>query len=108
MEKAKILDMLIRQQGYNPKSFASKCGMPYTTLYNILKKGVGKASVDNIIIICHNLGITVDQLEEMAKGEKTETESTSYNDVELLVARNGKNMTTEQRMRLIKLLSEID
>ncbi len=33
---------------------------------------------------------------------------TSYEDVELLVARNGKKMTTEQRMRLIKLLSEID
>lgn len=31
-----------------------------------------------------------------------------YEDVEKLVARNGKNMTTEQKMRLIKLLSEIE
>ena len=31
----------------------------------------------------------------------------SFNDVEGLVARNGKKMSTEQKMRLIKLLSEI-
>lgn len=108
MEKAKILEMLIRQQGYNPKSFAAKCNMPYTTLYNILKKGVGRASVDNIITICHNLGITVDQLEEMATGEIREVKEPSFEDVEKLVARNGKAMTTEQKMRLIKLLSEIE
>lgn len=32
----------------------------------------------------------------------------TYDDVERLVARNGKNLTTEQKMRLIKLLSEIE
>ena len=32
----------------------------------------------------------------------------SYADVEQLIARNGKEYTTEQKMRLIKLLSEID
>ena len=33
---------------------------------------------------------------------------TSYEDVEQLIARNGKDFSTEQKMRLIKLLSEID
>ena len=32
----------------------------------------------------------------------------SYEDVEQLLARNGKEFSTEQKMRLIKLLSEID
>ncbi len=32
----------------------------------------------------------------------------SYEDVEQLIARNGKEFSTEQKMRLIKLLSEID
>ena len=32
----------------------------------------------------------------------------SYEDVEQLIARNGKDFSTEQKMRLIKLLSEID
>ena len=32
----------------------------------------------------------------------------SYEDVEQLIARNGKDFSTEQKMRLIKLLSKID
>lgn len=108
MEKAKILERLIKEQGYNLKAFAEKCGIPYTTLYGIMKNGVGKATVDNVIIICHNLGITVDQLEDMVKGEASVPSEPTYDDVERLVARNGKNLTTEQKMRLIKLLSEIE
>lgn len=106
MEKARILERMIKEQGYSLKSFAAKCGIPYTTLYGIMKNGVGKATVDNVIIICHNLGITVDQLETMAKTEQSSYEPT-YEDVERLVARNGKQMSVEQKMRLIKLLSEI-
>ena len=43
----------------------------------------------------------------MACGEGTSHEP-SYEDVEQLIARNGKDFSTEQKMRLIKLLSEID
>lgn len=107
MEKAMILENLIKEQGYNLKSFAAKCGIPYTTLYGIMKNGVGKATVDNVMIICHNLGITVDHLEEMAKGGSRKTFEPTYEDIQGLVARNGKQMTTEQKMRLIQLLSEI-
>ena len=53
------------------------------------------------------IGITVDELEKMAECEKSTTEPT-YEDVEQLVARNGKNLSVEQKMRLIKLLSEIE
>lgn len=107
MEKAKILERLIKEQGYSIRSFAQKCGIPESTLYTILKKGVGRASVDNIIIICQNLGIKVEELELLATGEIAHTEP-SYEDVESLIARNGKEFSTEQKMRLIKLLSEID
>ena len=55
MEKARILERLIKENGYSVRSFALKCGIPESTLYTILKKGVGRASVDNIIIICKNL-----------------------------------------------------
>lgn len=37
-----------------------------------------------------------------------DSEEPEYQDVELLIARNGKEFSTEQKMRLIKLLSEID
>ncbi len=107
MEKARILEQLIKEQGYSLKAFAEKCGIPYTTLYGILKKGVGRASVDNVIQICQNLGITVEDLEEMSTGEKQKNEP-SYDDVERLIARNGKQMSKEQKLRLIQLLSEVE
>ena len=107
MEKAKILEQLIKSQGYSLKAFAEKCGIPYTTLYGIMKNGVGRASVDNVIQICKTLGITVEELESMA-GSEVSAHEPSYEDVEQLIARNGKDFSTEQKMRLIKLLSEID
>ena len=107
MEKAKIIERLIKESGCNVRAFAQKCGIPESTLYTILKKGAGRASTDNIIIICDNLGITVEQLKEMANGEEVSI-APSYEHTEQLIARNGKNFSTEQKMKLIKLLSEID
>ena len=108
MEKAKILERLIKEQGYSLKSVASKCGLPYTTLYGIMKNGVGKATVDNVMAICHGLGITMDDLEKMANDKKIIRPEPTYADVERLVARNGKQMSADQKLRLIKLLSEIN
>lgn len=108
MEKAKILERLIKESGYSIRSFALKCGIPESTLYTILKKGVGRASVDNIIIICRNLGLKVEELEEMAKGSSSENTVPTYKDVELMIARNGKEFSPEEKMKLIKMLSELN
>ena len=105
MEKARVLEELIKKQGLNARSFAEKCGLPYTTVYTILKNGAGKANVNNIIVMCKILGITVEQLDEMSKGIPSSTYEPSYEDVESLIARNGKDFSTEQKMKLIKLLS---
>lgn len=108
MNRERIIQQLIKEKGYNLKSFASKCDIPYTTLYGIMKNGVGKATVDNVMAICHGLGITMDDLEKMANSKKVIKQEPTYEDVEQLVARNGKKMSVEQKMRLIKLLSEIE
>lgn len=107
MEKAKILSELIKSQGYSVRAFAQKCNIPESTLYTILRRGVGRATMDNILVICRNLGITVEQMEELADGLLKENIEPTYEDTKKLIARNGKKMTTEQKMELIKLLSEI-
>lgn len=107
MNKAKILEKLIKESGYSVRSFALKCGIPESTLYTILKKGVGRASVDNIILICQTLGITVEELDKMAKGSEPAPEP-SYEDVERLIARRGKYLNQEQKLRLIQLLTGIE
>ncbi len=62
MDKAKILKNLIEQKYSSVKEFAQYCDLPYTTVYTILKNGVGKATVNNIIAICQKLNITIEQL----------------------------------------------
>lgn len=108
MEKAKILEKLIKEQGYSLKAFAAKCGIPYTTLYGIIKNGVGRATMDNILIICRCLGIKVEELEEMAEGAHIEDCEPSYEDIQSLIARNGKNLTLEQKQEIIKSLLSND
>lgn len=60
MKRAEVLKELIDKTGMDLKTFAEeKADIPYTTLYSILKRGVGKASVDSVIKICKALDITV-------------------------------------------------
>lgn len=65
MDRNELIIKLIKEAGYSSvKAFAEKCGMPYTTLHSMLKRGIGNASIDNVMLICKNLGITVEQLEK--------------------------------------------
>ena len=51
MEKASVLERLIKEKGYSVRSFAQKCEIPESTVYTILKKGVGRASVNNVSLL---------------------------------------------------------
>lgn len=107
MEKAKILEQLIKESGVSIRAFAEKCGLPESTVYTILKNGAGKANVNNIIAMCKELGITVEQLDNMSKGITHEEVQPTYEDLKNLIARNGKDMSPEEKMELIKMLSTL-
>ncbi|MED1408047.1 XRE family transcriptional regulator [Bacillus paramycoides] len=66
MKKAEIITHLIKEAGYSKRAFAEKIGLPPTTLQSMLSRGIGKASVDNVIKVCRGLGITTDDLERLA------------------------------------------
>jgi molybdenum cofactor biosynthesis enzyme MoaA len=65
--KAKVLAALIDRKG-SRRAFAESIGLPPTTLQSMLTRGVGRASIDNVMKVCRALGITVEQLEAMAQG----------------------------------------
>ena len=73
-----------------------------------MKKGAGKANVNNVIAMCRALGITVEELDEMSKGVPSEKCGQSYENVERLITRNSRQMTEAQKLRLIQLLSEVE
>lgn len=44
------------------KDFATKADLPYGTVDTILRRGIHKASVTNVIAMCKTLGISADEL----------------------------------------------
>ncbi|MGG3737574.1 XRE family transcriptional regulator [Aeribacillus pallidus] len=69
MKREEIISRLIDEKFDSKRQFAEYINIPPTTLQSILKRGIGKASIDNVISICRGLGITVDDLERMANQE---------------------------------------
>lgn len=105
MEKAKVLDRLIKESGMSVRAFSEKCGLPESTVYTILKKGAGKANVNNVIAMCKTLGITVEELDEMSNGIKIEPD---YKDVLTVYTRSRKNLSQEEKMRLARIILSDD
>lgn|SRR5690625_2569438 len=66
-KRTKILEDLIDETGLSKKAFAEKIGIPPTTLRSMLLRGIGNASVNNVIKVCEGLGITVDELQRRAE-----------------------------------------
>ncbi|WP_312116594.1 helix-turn-helix domain-containing protein [Brevibacillus reuszeri] len=71
-KRAEILAELIDKKG-SRRAFAEEIGLPPTTLQSILTRGVGRASIDNIIKVCRALGISVEELDAMAAGREVQT-----------------------------------
>lgn len=73
-KRTQILEHLIKETGLSKKAFAEKIGVPPTTLRSMLDRGIGNASIDNVIKVCEGLGITTDELVKMAEGQSVKKE----------------------------------
>lgn len=94
-----------RRLGMTTAELAEKSGVPKGTLDKILSGVTKDPKLETLKAIARVLGCTLDDFDDVSR---TKTIEPSYEDVEQLIARNGKEFSTEQKMRLIKLLSEID
>lgn len=66
MRRAETVKRMIDEMGLSTKAFAEKAGLPYTTLRSMLNRGLGGASVDNVLKITKTLGITVEELDRLS------------------------------------------
>lgn len=73
MEREYIIKELIKSSGQSNRAFAEQAGIPSTTLQSMLTRGIGNASVDNVLKVLKELGITYEQLEIMANEDSIET-----------------------------------
>lgn len=72
--RTEVIKKLISENSTSQKAFAESIDIPYTTLRSMLERGIGNASVDNVLKVCKGLGITTDELEKMANGEEINNE----------------------------------
>lgn len=99
----KKLDIIMKEQGTNANELAQKIGVAPTTIYSMIKRDSKKADIEVLIKISKELGVEP----EYFCDDSISINEPTYEDTKRLIARNGKHMTTEQKMELIKLLSEI-
>lgn len=98
------IDKLMKERGTNANELAQKIGIAPTTIYSMIKRDSRKADIDILICIAKELGVEPEYFCSDEIAIKTEP---TYEDVELLIARNGKKMSKEQKLKLIQMLSEI-
>ena len=94
-----------KKLGLTTEDLSEKSGVPLGTLNKILSGATKDPKLETLKSIAHVLGLSLDDFDDR---EKKVVPEPTYADVERLVARNGKQMSVEQKMRLIKLLSEIN
>ncbi len=85
---------------------AEKIGVKTTTV-STWERGASSPDIETLYIICKLFNVSLDEMYGVNTENGYEEDDTSYENVEKLIARNGKTLSTEQRMELIKLLSEI-
>lgn len=69
MKRNEILRELMYQKNITTAELVRITGIPYSTVKSILENGVEKSGYSNVCALCDALGITTDELEQLA-GQK--------------------------------------
>ncbi len=102
-----LKELIIERYG-SLKKFADKVPIPWSTLDSLLKRGISNSNISNVIKICKELDISVD---EIAKGRITSNDE--YRNSEIFssdiraIARGAQNLTQEKRELLAKLVQSM-
>lgn len=99
------LDILIKERNTNVNELAQKIGVAPTTIYSMIKRDSKKADIEVLFKIARELDVDAEYFCDT--DNQMEQPEPPYINVEQLIARNSKEFSTEQKMRLIKLLSEL-
>jgi Predicted transcriptional regulator len=100
----RIREMRIKR-GYTLAYVAEKLGIKEATMQRYESGEIKNIKHETITSLSEILNCSPSYL---MGWEQSITPEPSYEDVEQLIARGGKDFSTEQKMRLIKLLSELD
>ncbi len=93
MTREEKIKQIIKDKGFSLKAFAIYADIPYTTLYSMLERGIGKASVDNVIKVCRALNIQLEDLEDQPSPSP---------EIHTIAAHALSDLTQEEQEKLIE------
>jgi transcriptional regulator with XRE-family HTH domain len=96
---------LKKKLGLTNEELSRLSGVPKGTIDKILSGVTKDPKLETLKAIARVLGCTLDDFDDTEN--KPEPSEPTYEDLQHLIARNGKNLSTEEKMKLIKMLSEL-
>ncbi|MBE5967693.1 MAG: helix-turn-helix transcriptional regulator [Lachnospiraceae bacterium] len=94
-----------KKMGLTNEELSRLSGVPKGTIDKILSGVTKDPKLETLKAIARVLGCSLDDFDD-TENRTTHSEPT-YEDLHYLIARNGKNLSTEEKMNLIKMLSEL-
>ena len=103
------LKVLILTRYKSIREFAVAINIPYSTIDNILKRGIDTTSITNIFKICKKLDISVDALSE---GEifhnKIKSHYEELSEVELYLVRKFQSFDIGGQEKIIEYMKDLE
>lgn len=94
-----------KKLGMTTEELSEKSGVPIGTLNKILSGATKDPKLETLKAIARVLGLSLDDFDDSSR--KTIYEPT-YDDIQSLIARNGKKLTLEQKQDIIRTLLSDD
>lgn len=105
-----VFKQLRLREHFSQQELADRLGISKSTV-SMYENGNREPDLETLEQIADLFNVDMDYLigrKKIPNEYRSNTTQSSYYDVEALIARNGKEMSKDQKLRLIKLLSEIE
>lgn len=94
-KRTEMIKEMIEKGWKSKRSFAEHAGIPASTLSSMLERGIGNASVDNVLKVCAGLGITTDELLKLSE-ENSTTVSSNSTTLKTIAAHIDEDVTEDE------------
>ena len=96
---------LKKKKGLTNEELSTLSGVPKGTIDKILSGVTKDPKLETLKAIARVLECSLDDF--IDSSDKASKPEPTYEDLQYLIARNGKSLSTEEKMKLIKMLSEL-
>ncbi len=94
-----------KKLGITTEELSIRSGVPLGTLNKILSGATKDPKLETIKAIAKVLGCSLDDFDD--NKNMIEKPEPTYEDLKFLIARNGKDMTPDEKLELIKMISDL-